>query len=355
MLAKSEIKKIHNISHLVKITMCLLTITHFSYGIIFYFCNIHEMFIVKTTEAIIALIVTIITLKIDRLHNIAVYFTHLSILISCAICTYILGQDYGFLVVMITILTLGYVHDFRTNKYPILIGILEVLFFIVTIIITKDIPDYDSEYKHFFYIFNTINIACIVLFYSGITISIDEKAVERLNNENEKINEKVEKDYLTGILNRRKMNEKIKKYYDLLKREQIQSMILVLGDVDNFKKINDECGHDFGDIVLKNIANTISEGISNGYVARWGGEEFLILLSNMSVEDCENLINTIRSDCYNKKHGDGYYLKSNISITFGICYSLRVENIDYMLSQADNALYKGKKSGKNKIETVVLG
>lgn len=355
MSEKTEIKKINNISYLVKITMCLLTLTHFVYGAIFYYCGIDEIFKVKATECVIALFVTIITFKIDKFHNLAVYFTHLSILISCAICTYVLGQGYGFLIVMITILTLSYVHDFRTNKYPLLIGALEVIFFLITIIITRDIPDYNSEYKHYFYIFNTVNVACIVFYYSSITMNISKQIDEKPNNKNEKINEKAEKDHLTRLLNRSAINKKVNKYHELLKNKEIQSMILVLGDVDDFKQINNDFGHDFGDLVLVNIADSISSKITNGYVGRWSDKEFLILLSNISIENCEKLINDIRIDCYNKKHADGYYLKNNISITFGICYSLRIENIDYMFSQADSALCKGKKSGKNKVETIVLG
>ncbi|MBZ7992741.1 GGDEF domain-containing protein [Campylobacter sp. RM9333] len=353
----NEFRKIDNIRQLVKITMILLTITHTTYGSVFYFLGLYPMVNIKFIEAFIALVATIFILKIDKYHNIAVYFTHASVLLSCSICTYILGQGYGFLIVMIALLSLGYVHDFSSSKYPLIIGIFEIILFIVTIIITKDVPDFKSEYMVFVYVFNVINITSVIIFYSFYTHSIDENESKILEKESIKLQNKADYDYLTNILNRRAMNEILHIYHNYFQKDQIRSMVIVLGDIDNFKSLNDECGHNFGDIVLKNTAKIIKDKISkraSSYVARWGGEEFLMLLTGLSIDESEELMNEIREDFANYTHKDGYNARKT-TITFGICYSLRLESIDYMLSQADNALYSGKKSGKNKVETIVLG
>lgn len=353
----NEIRKIDNIKQIVKVTMVLLTLTHTTYGIIFYFLDIQIMATVKIIEAIVALIFTIITFKFDKFHNIAVYFTHLSILISCSICTYVLGQGYGFLIVMMTILSLGYIHDFRNSRYPFIIGAFEVILVLIVLFITKDIPNYESQYQTFFYVFNIVNMTLIVIFYSSYTNSIDENEARNLEKENLKLQNKADYDYLTNILNRRAMNEILKTYHGYFQKDQIRSMAIVLGDIDNFKNLNDECGHNFGDIVLKNTAKIIKDKLTkkqSHYVSRWGGEEFLIFITGSGIDECEELIDDIRNEFSNFTHKDGYNARKT-TITFGICYSLRVESIDYMLSQADNALYQGKKSGKNKVETIVLG
>lgn len=353
----NTIKRINNIQQVVKITMVLLTLTHTIYGSIFYFCDILIMAKVKAVEVLLALGVTIFSLKFDRFFNIAVYFTHFSILVSCFICTYILGQGYGFLIVMMTILSLGYVHDFKESKYPLIIGAFEVLFVLIAFIVTKDIPNYDSDYKVFFYIFNVFNITLAIIFYSSYTNSSNENATKNLELESIRLQNKADYDYLTNILNRRAMNEILKTYHSYFQKDQIRSMAIILGDIDNFKSLNDECGHNFGDIVLKNTAKIIKDKLNKKtscYVSRWGGEEFLIFLVGQGIDECEELIDNIRDEFSNFTHKDGYNSRKT-TITFGICYSLRIESIDYMLSQADNALYKGKKNGKNRVETIVLG
>ena len=353
----NSFRKIHNIRQLVKITMILLIITHSSYGTLFYFLGLYPMVHVKFIEALIALVFTIFVLKLDKYYNIAIYFTHASVLISCSICTYMLGQGYGFLIVMIMLLSLGYVHDFRSSKYPLIIGIFEVILFLLTVIITRDVPDFESNYMVFVYIFNIINITAVIIFYSSYTHSLDVSESKILDKESVELQNKADYDYLTNILNRRAMNEILHIYHNYFKKDQIRSMVIVLGDIDNFKSLNDECGHNFGDIVLKNTAKIIKDRLAkraSNYVSRWGGEEFLILLTGLSIDEVEELMNEIREDFSNYTHKDGYNSRKT-TITFGICYALRIESIDYMLSQADSALYSGKKSGKNKIETIVLG
>ncbi|WP_267524271.1 GGDEF domain-containing protein [Campylobacter sp. MG1] len=352
-----ELKQLNNIKSLVNVTMVLLVVTHFIYFLIFYFIDIETMAKFKFIEFIVNLIVAFFIILSKRFYNLGVYFTHFAILISCAGCTYIVGQGYGFLNVFIAILSLGYVHNFKTSKYPFIIGIIEIILLIVVFYLTKDIPNYDSKYMLLVYFVNIFAIAFIVIFYS-IAVSDNKKNQSKiLDEEKSKLQAKVDYDYLTKILNRKAMNEILSKYYDYFQKDKIRSMVLVLGDIDNFKNINDMYGHIYGDIVLKNTANIIKNKISdikNSYVSRWGGEEFLIFLTGMNVEEVEKLINDIKNDFSNYIHSDGYNSKK-ATITFGICYALRVESIDYMLSQADTALYNGKKSGKNRVELILLG
>lgn len=353
----NELRQLSNIKSLVYITMVLLTLTHFTYFLIFYFIDIAVMAKFKFAEFVMCLIFSLFIVWVDKFYNLAVYFTHTSIIFSCAFCTYILGQGYGFLVVMIAILSLGYVHDFKTAKYPLIIGITELVFFLVVLYITNDKPNYESKYMFFVFSFNIVVLTCMVMFYAFIVSDTRANQTKILDDEKAKLESKVNYDYLTKILNRRAMNEILNKYHEYFQQDRIRSMIFVLGDIDNFKSLNDNYGHSYGDIVLKNTARIIKDKISNlenAFVSRWGGEEFLIFLTGIGVEESEQLINDIRNDFANYTHSDGYTSKK-ATITFGICYSLRVESLDYLLSCADAALYKGKKTGKNKVELTLLG
>lgn len=350
-MINTEFKKLSNIKNLARITMALLTIVHMIYMIVFYFVDIEKVFILKGIEFCISLVFTLLLFRLKQFFNIAIYFAHFSIMVSCFFCTYFLGQGYGFILVMVTILSLGYVHDFNNPKYPIIIGIIEVFFISFVVFFTSNIPDYDSPYKAYFLCWNIFNVFIIVFFYSIITIGHSNEENKILDLENKKLQNKVNRDYLTNLLNRRSMNEILEQYLDFFKQDKIRSMTLIIGDIDGFKEINDNYGHNFGDIVLKNTAKIIKNGtghLRNTYVARWGGEEFLILTSGVSVSNIESTMNEIRKKVENYTHQDGYNSKK-ITITFGVCHSLRVESLDKMLSIADSKLYEGKKNGKNQV------
>lgn len=157
----------------------------------------------------------------------------------------------------------------------------------------------------------------------------------------------VDHDALTGLYNRRCANRKLEQA--LAKSVKNNSpLCLALGDIDFFKKVNDTYGHECGDVVLKQVARTMKETIrKQGFVARWGGEEFLIILEDMDLESAQNLLENLRQTI--GKLDIPYDNKTiNVTMTMGLIANDN-SGPDNLLRIADHLLYEGKSAGRNRV------
>ena len=170
------------------------------------------------------------------------------------------------------------------------------------------------------------------------TIQQYKKEIELLKKQNEYYKKVACTDSLTNLGNRRSL-EKIDNYDSV-----------ILGDIDHFKKINDEHGHAFGDLVLIEISNVLKNSVrESDLICRWGGEEFVILLKN-----CNNV------DAYNK----AVQLKEQIALLgekfgFKITMSFGISNIlnkplKTAIDEADKAMYKSKEDGRDRVTVYSL-
>jgi len=156
--------------------------------------------------------------------------------------------------------------------------------------------------------------------------------------------EQVEKDALTGLYNRRYGEKKIIEVQNNL----AGNYCLVLGDIDYFKKVNDTYGHECGDIVLSEVANILNINMRNkGFAARWGGEEFLLVFENIKMKDAVNMLEDILNEIRKKEIAYKEEIV-RITMTFGICQG-GTEDMDSLIREADNKLYRGKEGGRNQI------
>lgn len=168
-----------------------------------------------------------------------------------------------------------------------------------------------------------------------------------LANVNKKLQNLANEDPLTGLLNRRGLMQHIEQAkinYDQNK----QPFCLVLIDFDEFKQLNDTLGHDMGDKVLSSSSDVIRESIREVDAAgRWGGEEFLVLIANTGLDVAVEIAERIRNDV---AHKISLKVNQKVSITVGIAQCKADESVESCLKRADNALYKGKKRGKNVVQ-----
>jgi two-component system, cell cycle response regulator len=176
--------------------------------------------------------------------------------------------------------------------------------------------------------------------------------IKMKNLELEEFNKKLDfvsrTDPLTGLYNRRHIMEKIQEEAVRFKRNK-KSFSLLIADVDFFKSINDTYGHAFGDYVLKTISKNMRETArEQDTVARWGGEEFLLLLPETEAEGASILAERMR-----KKIAEIPFqcdaVKLTITMTFGVAAMHEHGAVDDVIKRADNALYDGKKKGKNRV------
>ncbi len=177
---------------------------------------------------------------------------------------------------------------------------------------------------------------------------IVEERTQELQIANEKLEKMARTDPLTGLSNRRDILEKIEYQLMQFKRYGHRFTILIC-DLDNFKCINDTYGHDCGDYILVEAVKIIKSRLrEQDIVSRWGGEEFLILLSDTDLYGGQITAERIRIalDTY-----IFYYCKQEIhlTMTMGLCEFVHQITISECIKKADEALYKGKVSGKNQI------
>lgn len=175
-------------------------------------------------------------------------------------------------------------------------------------------------------------------------ISRDAKRLQSLSATNEQYKVKSETDKLTGLRNR----EGLAQALQLMENNKNQ-LALLLVDVDFFKKINDNYGHDIGDIVLEELASLLQQSTrSKDLVGRWGGEEFIILLHIEKPQDAELFAEKIRLQISAVEFARD--LKLHLSISIGLAFMTNEESFDISFKRADQALYKAKRNGRNLVE-----
>jgi diguanylate cyclase (GGDEF)-like protein/PAS domain S-box-containing protein len=156
-------------------------------------------------------------------------------------------------------------------------------------------------------------------------------------------------DPLTGVYNRRHFERRIR---DEIKKARLEGrdLSLVILDLDHFKSINDRFGHDKGDQVLKATTDLIREHLQGkGTLARWGGEEFVILLPGLSAGDAADLAETLREGINNMRF-DG---DAEITASFGVAGLAPDDTFDTLIKKADNMLYEAKANGRNRVRVAI--
>lgn len=208
-----------------------------------------------------------------------------------------------------------------------------------------------------FYILNAVvdkNLIIIELSLAVIcTGTIEYFLLQYVNTSNElyrKYKEDAKKDYLTGLYNRRSFDQQFTNKFERAKKyeERLSCMMI---DIDYFKSVNDTYGHVSGDMVIKELASIISKKCRDVDIAgRVGGEEFCVLLSdctsNISIEVGNRIRNAVRGHIF--PISDGRFI--NITVSIGIAtYPDTAQDIKSLKKEADEALYKAKQTGRDKV------
>ena len=156
-------------------------------------------------------------------------------------------------------------------------------------------------------------------------------------------------DGLTGLLNRRAAQLRMDEALQAMRRGG-SSFSVALCDLDHFKLVNDECGHSAGDAVLRQMATTLRQGAPRGgWVARWGGEEFLIMLPGMNTAAAAAAMDVLRS-----RVGQRPFLVSERSLHVTLSIGIGTlqgpqDEIVRVLTEADDSLYEAKRQGRNRV------
>jgi two-component system cell cycle response regulator len=170
---------------------------------------------------------------------------------------------------------------------------------------------------------------------------------DELRRRNAELEEVARIDPLTGIYNRRHLNDQLA-VLSKASRRQGTPLALILFDVDHFKRVNDTFGHSVGDRALRECAGRISDATrAPGLVGRWGGEEFIVILADTTLEASHIVAERIR-----RSIGDTPVSVGDLLLTLtvsGGCAAAHDGDVDALIYRADAAMYRAKSSGRDRI------
>lgn len=262
------------------------------------------------------------------------------------ITTVFLGESYGFQLYCFSLIPVVYVTEYisfrmgRNGVKALFIStFISVLYFIFVgfVKIKGPLIDCGDKYAPLCWFFNSLSVLAFLVLYTYYLI-------RSIITSEKKLSELAHKDSLTKLYNRHYMLDKLSAL-----PEDGSSPILAMADIDDFKTINDTYGHNAGDEVLKAVSGKMQEVCAGCSIARWGGEEFLILCCSCGDEQGSyEMLERMRLAVAGKPvEFEGNSIP--VTMTVGVSRRRSGESIDEWIQGIDTKLYEGKESGKNKV------
>jgi diguanylate cyclase (GGDEF)-like protein len=262
-----------------------------------------------------------------------------------SLCTVCLGYRMGFHLYCMSMIPIAFYAEFMADKLGkkkinafATSGIIAFFYLVSTGYSASAGAIYEvgSTVRGLVWTMNSVITISFMIMYSRLVLNM-------IGDYEKKLKDVAHRDRLTGLYNRHFMMDEIEKAY-----KSEKTSFVIMSDIDNFKKINDQYGHNAGDFILVNIARIMRETCKTAVISRWGGEEFLILITGKEEEvvltGVENFRKKIEAEDF---VFDGQHIK--VTITSGVAVRAAGHTIDGWINEADNKLYAGKNSGKNKV------
>ena len=205
------------------------------------------------------------------------------------------------------------------------------------------ISDFAQRYVRDSCMFVVILCTCI----ASHVFSKDSHTLEsKLIVYNRRLEEKASTDPLTGLNNRGRAMDYLQ---DFARKADDMICSICICDIDHFKVVNDSFGHDVGDLVLKVVADVLSDNAGeDSFVARWGGEEFFLAFPNMNGDEAYGVLLNIQ----NKMREASVSVRDvdiRVTLTYGLTEYDKSKALNDNIKEADNMLYMGKEQGRNRI------
>ncbi len=196
-------------------------------------------------------------------------------------------------------------------------------------------------------IINTITIFGCISTIAFIFSNDSQELESKLVNYNSMLEKQANTDTLTGLYNRRKAIDYMENLTE--NNANYKGFCICICDIDFFKKVNDNYGHDIGDEVLKSISKIFMEETKKeDFVARWGGEEFLLIFPECNGEEAyikvENIRKKIKANKVKKDNNE-----ISVTMTFGLAEYDYINGLTATIKEADEKLYLGKEKGRDRI------
>lgn len=227
---------------------------------------------------------------------------------------------------------LGIIHNF--NQYPLFVSVLKSD--------DKVFAQWHAGLWVYYLLGGSISLALLLLTY------LTARSLRQQQETTRQLQQQAISDPLTGLYNRRYIMEQTK--LELKKAQRLKAPLsLIMLDLDEFKRVNDNCGHDIGDRVLIDTARQLKEKCRDtDLISRYGGEEFLLTLPGTDLSGALHIAEKIRQQLethiFEGPQGD-----FRVTGSFGVCQFKEYEELDAGIKRADDALYQAKGKGRNQI------
>lgn len=350
---KKELSDVSKYSFICYSIACV----HIAITIRFFSLNYTFLYIYNFLSVVFYLVIGTILPKKGRFY--AIYLcSFCEILFHSSLATLLAGWGWGYMIYTLSLIPVAFYLAYslpqfgRSMAKPFVFTFIAMCVFILTRIMCDYIQPiytnrkYDVNLTWAYNLNGSVSFLMLIFFSVLFTIEIRRNEI-RLESQNSILEAVSSKDPLTGLLNRRSMDKHLTSAIDLA-RSKGKHFSVIIGDIDDFKKVNDTYGHNIGDDVLVNVANIITSHIpEDANVCRWGGEEILILIHSPA-QTAISIAEKIREEI-SRSTLQTEEVPIHITMTFGVAEYIPGFGITKLISIADDNLYKGKKDGKNRV------
>lgn len=338
---------------IAKYTALFALLGHIVFLLIFITLDIRPLIYVNIASCFVFLFVFFMNTR--KHHRMILTVSFVEIISHAFIATRYLGWSSGFHIYILCLIPLVFNYRILTGFWKHLT--LGILLFSVFLLHTfsrnyaSTIPVHPFLTVENMELMNYLTAATVFMILSA-TYSISAMDLEnQLLQKNGELEKLSRIDPLTGLSNRRDIMDKIAYEKEKMMRNKHLSCV-ILADIDHFKKINDVHGHNFGDCILKEISGILTNGVrKQDLVCRWGGEEFLLFLPHTDLAGGHIAAEKLRKSIEEFPFAAGEK-KVRVTLTFGVALYDPLQEIDASIKRADTLLYRGKQSGRNRVESV---
>ncbi|WP_293749185.1 GGDEF domain-containing protein [uncultured Paraglaciecola sp.] len=192
-------------------------------------------------------------------------------------------------------------------------------------------------------IYSFLTVSCLFAFYEYVR----QTSFYRIQEMSRKFEKQAMRDPLSGLLNRRGMQEKLQQEFDRSQRYK-NNLTVMMCDIDHFKIVNDQYGHDKGDEIIKGLGDIFKSGLrKQDSLARWGGEEYLFLLPETNGSQAMLLAEKLRSKIEETQYNQDNKTFS-VTVSIGLHQIASSDTINQAITKADTNLFKAKEQGRNR-------
>lgn len=190
---------------------------------------------------------------------------------------------------------------------------------------------------------------------SALNSKLEEsrREVSQLRENLEKVTNEASRDFLTGVGNRKAFEHKLEELSQWARETEKADLCLLMVDIDHFKKFNDKYGHQFGDEVLRKVGKALHETVKGkDFVGRYGGEEFAVLLPHTPLAGALIVAENIRKNIEETQllRKDTHTYVDQVHVSIGVArYRPEQDSVAVFISRADDALYRSKMGGRNRV------